>query len=732
MRTKIAALVGDAGGEDAQIAGPLTALLGLSDALAHTREAFWAFRRLLEELARERPLVVVVDDVHWAQPPLLELLEFVADWAREVPILLLCLARPDLLDERPHWGGGRANASSILLEPLGAPESELLLEGLGGSDLPEAVRRRIVETAEGNPLFLEQLLAHASEAAAGDGEVSIPPTIQALLAARLDGLEPQERETLERAAVVGQRFSLAAVAALLPAGPADRLPQLVLALVRKELLRPDPPHASGEEAFRFRHALIREAAYERVPKETRAELHERYAGWLEETAGEPSGELEETIGYHLEQACRHYGELGLSDERTHQLARRASVRLASAGQAAVYRDTPVASSLLERAAALLPAEDAARLELLPELAEALFVAGKLAQGQAVCEEAIEAAERRGDRRIRAHALVVLLDWQLVTGQEGEADRAQRVAEDARAVFEEAGDELGLARAWSLFGQSGWARGQMSRAHAAFERALEHAQRAQHERLQAQMLDFANAALLLGPAHVDEVTRQGEQTLDWARANGNRYLEANTLGFPLGLSDAMRGRLDSARRQIVEAKAILEDLGLLLWRGHVRYAAAYVELLAGDPSAAERELREGYELLEATGDRYVRPLNAAGIALALCLQNRWSEADHWSHRERGARAGPICDGTKDGGALLARRVLAHQGHREEVRRLAQEAAAAFRGTDVFHRADVYVILAEALREVGETAAALEHAREALRIYEQKGHVVGAANARALLG
>ncbi len=151
VRTKIAALVGDAGGEDAQIAGPLTALLGLSDALAHTREAFWAFRRLLEELARERPLVVVVDDLHWAQSPLLELLEFVADWAREVPILLLCLARPDLLDERPHWGGGRANAGSSLLEPLSAAESELLIEGLGASSLPEAARRKIVENGGGEP-----------------------------------------------------------------------------------------------------------------------------------------------------------------------------------------------------------------------------------------------------------------------------------------------------------------------------------------------------------------------------------------------------------------------------------------------------------------------------------------------------------------------------------------------------------------------------------------------------
>ena len=375
--------------------------------------------------------------------------------------------------------------------------------------------------------------------------------------------------------------------------------------------------------------------------------------------------------------------------------------------------------MLERAAALLPAGDTARLELLPELAEALFVAGKLAQGQAVCEEAIEAAERQGDRRTRAHALVVLVDWGLITGQEGEADRAQRVAEDARAVFEEAGDELGLARAWSLFGQSGWARGQMNPAHAAFKRALEHAQRAQHERLQAQILDFANAALLCGPAHVDEVTRQGEQTLDWARANGNRYLEANTLGYPLGLSDAMRGRLDRARRQIVEAKAILEDLGLLLWRGHVSHAAGYVELLAGDPSAAEREWREGYELLEATGDRYVQPLNAAGIALALCLQNRWSEADHWATVSEELAPARLCDTPG---------MVAHCSHdacsptrgtgrkRAGSRRRQRQRFAA---RTSFYRADIYVTLAEALREVGETAAAREHAREALRNLRAEG-------------
>jgi predicted ATPase/DNA-binding SARP family transcriptional activator/class 3 adenylate cyclase len=728
-RSKIAALVGDAGPEDVQIAGPLSALLGLSDALAHTREAFWAFRRLLEELARERPLVVVVDDLHWAQPPLLELLEYVADWVREAPMLLLCLARPDLLDERPHWSGGRANASSSLLEPLSQSESELLIQGHETSSLPEGARSKIVVTAEGNPLFLEQLLAHASEAATGADEILIPPTIHALLAARLDALEPQELETLERAAVVGQRFSSAAVAALLPVEPADRLPELVRALVRKELVRPGPPVASGEEIFRFRHALIREAAYERVPKETRAELHERYGDWLEQTAGEPTGELEETIGYHLEQASRLYTDLGLADDRTAQLARRAAARLASAGQTAVYRDTPAASDLLERAVALLPADDAARLQLLPELADALFLAGRLAEANAVCEQAIEAALRQGDHRTRAHALVVLLAWQLMTDPEGRTDRAQGVAQEALAIFEQAGDELGVARAWSLLSQVAFAQWRMAEARAAAERSLEHARRIGHERLQAWLLDLANAAMLWGPDHVDEAIARAEETLAWASTNGNRYLEAELLGYSLAVGNAMQGRFAEAREQIGQAKAILEELGLRLWRGHASNSAGYVEWLAGNPAAAEHELRAGIELLDED-ERVIRALNATFLGLVLCQQNRWDEAAHWSTVSE--QLSPGDSAVHQGWWRAARAtLLAHQGRDDGVRRLANEATAAVRGTDSFPRADFHVILAEALRQVGETASAREHAREALRIYEQKGHLVGAANARALL-
>ena len=357
------------------------------------------------------------------------------------------------------------------------------------------------------------------------------------------------------------------------------------------------------------------------------------------------------------------------------------------------------------------------------------MAGKLAQGQAVCEEAIEAAERRGDRRIRAHALVVLLEWQSVTGQAGEADRAQRVAEDARAVFEEAGDELGLARAWSLFGQADFARDQMNRAHAAYKRALEHAQRAQHERLQARVLDWANAALLWGPAtstrSPGKASKRSIGPAPMATGTSRRTYLATHSVSAMQCGDALTGP-----RQIVEAKAILEDLGLLLWRGHVSFSAGYVELLAGDPSAAEREWRQGYELLEATGERYIQTLNAACIALALCLQTRWSEADHWATVSE--ELAPADAANLQGWWRAARTtVLATRGTGRK--------CAGSPGRQWQRFATGLVTSCGHLRDPRRGAArgrrhrrcARARARGATHL-RQKGHVVGAANARALLG
>ena len=320
-------------------------------------EIAWSVRKAFERLARERPLAVVVEDIHWAEETMLDLLEHLVDWTRDAPILLLCLARPDLIDLRPAWGG-QPGSETVTLEPLSAAESDELIGELARrSDVDAGTRARIVEIAEGNPLFVEQLLALLAE----EGDLDhVPATIQALLAARLDALPDEEREVLERASVVGLEFEWDALAKLSPDG---RRPggATLATLVRKELIQ---PHEAIEDAFRFRHMLIRDAAYERIPKELRSELHERFAGWLDGRGDE----FDEVIGYHLEQAYLCLAGLGRPGERGSRLAARGAELLEACGRRAYARgDAAAAENLVERAIALLPEDDPRRLGLLPLL-----------------------------------------------------------------------------------------------------------------------------------------------------------------------------------------------------------------------------------------------------------------------------------------------------------------------------------------------------------------------------
>ena len=307
---------------------------------------------------------------------MLDLIEHIADWSREAPILLLAIARPELLDARPHWGGGKLNATTILLQPLGADDSASLIANLLDSpELAETVQQRIGETAEGNPLFVEELVAMLVDqgilrqenggwrAADELQDVAVPPSISALVAARLDHLEPLERDLIGRASVVGKTFQRSAVAELSPPDRREDLGPRLMTLVRKELVRPDRSAATGDEAFRFRHLLVRDAAYASLTKEQRADLHARFADWLERIAGDRLLEYQEVIGYHLEQAHRYRSELGLTDELTTALGTRAAEQLRPAGMRALGRnDQHAATNLLSRAAALI-VDDRERGEL---------------------------------------------------------------------------------------------------------------------------------------------------------------------------------------------------------------------------------------------------------------------------------------------------------------------------------------------------------------------------------
>jgi len=383
-------------------AAAIRSLLGESDAPTSADTLAWAFRKTLEQAAAEQPLAVVLDDIHWGEEPFLDLVEHVALFSSGAPLLLLCLARPELLDRRPSW------PATLRLDPLAEDDVETLLP----ESLPRELRRRVLRAAGGNPLFVHEMVAMAAET---DGEVTVPPTLQALLAARLDQLERSERTVLERGAVEGEIFHRGPVQAL--AGDEPVTPRLA-ALVRKQLIRPDRPQLPGDDGFRFRHLLIRDAAYDALPKAVRAELHAAFARWLEEH-GASLVELDEILAYHYDQAVRYREEVGLP--RDPELVAAARARLRATGLRAYLQtnDYGAAVRALERALALAGAE----IDVLAavHLADALFWVGRGDESLEKIREFAIRAERAEDRR--ASLCARLVELTTLTFREPEIGRA---------------------------------------------------------------------------------------------------------------------------------------------------------------------------------------------------------------------------------------------------------------------------------------------------------------------
>jgi predicted ATPase len=716
--------------EAASIADRLASAMGIAETAQPSEETFWAARTLFEALARNWPLVLVLEDLHWAEPTFLDLVEYLSLWVRDAPLLILCLARPELLEDRQSWAVGKVNATSMALEPLSERECQLLTQQLVGvGELPDAAVAGAVHVAEGNPLFLEELLSMLSEKGFAGSAISVPPTIQALLGARLDRLEAEERMVLGRAAVVGKEFSRAAIVELLPADARGSYDAQLRVLVRRELIRPQRSLFAGDESFQFRHILIREAAYASVPKEVRAELHERYAAWLEQTHGSRAREFEEIVGHHLEQAFRYRAELSPMDERARELAERAADRLGRAGRRAYSReDLPAAVGLLSRAAALLDPAGPGKSELLVELGEAFRETGDLERAESVLAEAHEAASRSGDPALQWHVRIARRRLQLQTDPDLKTDELLHDATRAVEVFERTGDERRLAETWSLLAWVPWFQCQAAAAENALERALAHARRAGDTRTEAQSLNLLIGAAWFGPLPVPEAVRRCEEIV--ARSSERRRIKASALRALTGLK-AMLGDFEEARELIERHRALLQELELSVSAAHAAETYGIVEMLAGDPAAAERELRRGYETLEELGgEMMVSPL-AALLAQALSAQGRAEEAlgfaelseqaalpdDRFAHVEwRAARA----------------KALSALGRADEAELVAREAVMLAEQTDflVVH-GDALMTLGEVLRVAGRADESVPLAEQALRLYEQKGNVVAAANARAAL-
>jgi predicted ATPase/class 3 adenylate cyclase len=741
VRAKVVERLGDE--ESAPLVAERVAdLMGLGEGVGATEESFWGVRKLLESLAAERPVAVVFDDVNWAEPTFLDLVQYIADWSRDSPILLVCMARPDLLEARPAWGRNEENRMSVLLEPLTDDESSRLVENLvGAAALAVDARARILEAAEGNPLFVEEMLAMLIDQgflmrqdgawlAAGDlSGVQIPSTVTVLLASRLDRLDTEERRVLDRAAVEGKVFHWTAVQELAAPIDRDRVSAVLMTLVRKDLIRPDRPSFAGDEGFRFRHMLIREVCYDAIPKQLRAELHERFAAWLARAAAARVAEYEELLGYHLEQAHRYRAELEGIDEQGRALARQAGDHLASAGHRALARgDIPAACNLLERAASLFNASGDRRPDVLHDLGVVVYESGDLTGADRILTAAIEAADALGDRRLGARARVersALRQW---IDPSLDVDDLLQTTNRAIPVLEESGDELGLSQAWRRVAQAYWWRCRFAAMEEVLDRALVHAERAGDPHELSEVLIMLCRAAAMGPTPADQAARRCRDIRE--RAEGDRYVQA-WADYMLAVLQAMQGAPDEARGLCARARQTFQELGLAVTLAVVDMYAGMAELITGDPVAAEREVRRGYTSLSEMGERAALSTMAAMLARALYAQGRYDEAETLTSVSREAASqDDIVSQVKWRGELA--KVLARRGEADRAETLAREGAALASPTDFpLLQGHAFEDLAEVLELGGQVDEAVAVLEQALRTYQDKRDIASATATKTRL-
>ena len=725
MRGRIDALV--AGLPEAPSIGRALASLSGLEASAGQEELVWALRRALEHMAEVRPLVVVVEDIHWAEPSLLDLLQSVAGLARKSTILVVCSARPDLLDDQPAWGRAGGYATSILLHPLTEGRALELIDSLvPGSALPPPVRARIAEAAEGNPLYVGEFIRMLIDdgALVADGNVwiaardlesiAVPPTIQALLSARLDALSLDERVVAERASVVGRVFDEPAVIAMSPDDDRADVSTALAALVRKEFIRSEGSASGSTNAFRFRHILIRDAAYERLPKVERARLHEQFADWLEVTAGDRRLEADEIAGYHLEQAFRYRRELGLVDERARSLARRAAERLGAAGRRAYDRsDISAAVNLLARAVDVLEPDDPAGVEILPDLGRALDANGRFDESRACFSDALDRAAVAGNERALAHARVLQC---LAFGAEVTLDERRRVADACEGIFERLGDDRGLALCWRLRGEASWREGKAAGDEAALARAFEYARRAGAHREEALIANGLSSGLALGPTPVPDAIRRCHEIL--AHAPDDRGIEM-AMSHALAHLHARLGQFDLARTLAIRCREIAAGSGQPAEAAHLTEVEWDVATLAGDHEAAERIIAEGCAWFGAIGRPH--PMLEAFLALSRVALGRAVDVPRLT--AMAAEKGQATRGLLQAAIAGAQR---NAGNYEEAEQSAQSAVDYFAGTDLItFQGEVTVILGDVLWAAGRHEEARTAFRRALDLYRSKGTIVGVA-------
>ncbi|MBA3307730.1 MAG: AAA family ATPase, partial [Chloroflexi bacterium] len=585
-------------------------------------EMAWSFRRLVEAVADERPVVVVFDDLHWAESVLLELVEYLAVFSVGRPVLLLCLARPDLLEIRPDWVTPRRRSTVLRLDPLSPTETEGLLVGLHEASLDADERRQIVDAAGGVPLFVEQLAALRVDAAATGSSDGIPPTIRALLGARVDGLDRDARTVLERAAIVGEAVEHRRLVSLVPDPVRSALGAHLKTLIRREFIRPERGVA-GRDAFRFNHALIRDAVYEQMPRRLRSELHERYAAVIE-SAGDGDAPWE-VIGHHIEAAYHQRLALAPTDPTLADLAVRAGTALHESGRRAVARkESRRAVELLSRATELLRPDHSRRVAALPDLIVALVAKPDLVEADRVHAEAVAASRELGDRTSQLRAEVAWSVSQYMRDVAGWREQAAQAAQQAIDHFSGLADDADLAQAWLLMG-SAQLGADVPAAIESLKRAQVHAQRADDEATQISVWDELGGAMLIARTPYPEVLEFMRREVAWARLRGIPFTEADgTLGEAYGLAAA--GERQAAREALERVRAVFAQLpGLVTQHGETFTLEGFIEREAGDPAAAGPLYRRAMELFEQGGNRRWWRNAVVGLAHTLLDLDRVEEA-----------------------------------------------------------------------------------------------------------
>jgi class 3 adenylate cyclase/tetratricopeptide (TPR) repeat protein len=611
--------------EDEAVADLLALALGLLEAPETDRsqqEIAWAAREWAEQLAANQPLVLNFEDVHWAEEPLLRLIEHLAASVRDAPLLILCLARPELIETFPTWGGGRVRGVTIELGALNRHDAEELVDALlAGLTLPPEQRREVLDKTEGNPLFVEEMVRLLAEGT--DGELPIPDTVQTLIAARIDGLPHAAKLVLQHAAVIGRVFWRSALA---PVSEKVEDVDLVLEeLVRRDFLVPEPRSSiTGEEAFRFKHILIREIAYAGVGKADRAELHAAFAAWLH---GRGVEELVEIRAYHLDRAVTLLGELDgkAPDALVHETASALEV----AGVRAVAREANRAGrKLLLRAVELEPT-----LERRFQAARAAWRLDDIPAVAVEMERVRAEARGAGDRRIEGRAIIAL--GEVTAFRDSDLLVARKLIEEGLSLLEP-DDLIGRFDALKQLSAFGlWVGNQ--------EKSLWYAQEAFAVARRAGRKDLMGwaakslASAYLWASNLDRAEEAAAEALRLAEETGGIVPRGHALSM-LGQVEEFRGNADAAAGMYQTSIALFAEAGAVLDQGAKLNHLAELVMHGGDDERAEELVREAIRLLKPLGDRGYLCESQRLLAEILVKRGNVEEAERYA-REALDTVGP---------------------------------------------------------------------------------------------